>query len=301
MSDITLRNARTTAVESNVSARSDLTEALAEEPSIRLRGRLASQPVFEERTQCRSRRRRRSRTCSSRSARSGWTARRTSCSSACAASARCTSPRRSTEYPEEEGFWSVTTAEGVHAVSRDWQTYSSELGGITALTDGDHAAGDAAGHVHRDGPAQARPAEGALPARLHPAPHRRARGRDPRDHHRRARPPRGPRDGRPRHGGRAARRRARDRVLHGHRPRGRRDLGAADEHDARRRRPGPQPRGPRDRHAARHPARSSSAARKLDRRRAARTRPTTSPPCSSTPSSTARGSRTTRSSWASSC
>ena len=39
-----------------------------------------------------------------------------------------------TEYPDEAGFWSVTTAEGVHAVSRDWQTYSSELGGITALT-----------------------------------------------------------------------------------------------------------------------------------------------------------------------
>jgi cytochrome P450 len=42
--------------------------------------------------------------------------------------------KRITEYPEEDGFWSVTTAEGVHAVSRDWQTYSSELGGITALT-----------------------------------------------------------------------------------------------------------------------------------------------------------------------
>jgi cytochrome P450 len=35
-----------------------------------------------------------------------------------------------TEFPEEAGFWSVTTAEDVHAVSRDWQTYSSELGGI---------------------------------------------------------------------------------------------------------------------------------------------------------------------------
>ena len=36
------------------------------------------------------------------------------------------------EFPEEAGFWSVTTAEDIHAVSRDWQTYSSELGGITA-------------------------------------------------------------------------------------------------------------------------------------------------------------------------
>src|SRR3954466_9686004 len=39
-----------------------------------------------------------------------------------------------TEYPEEEGFWSVTTADDVHEVSHDWQTYSSERGGITALT-----------------------------------------------------------------------------------------------------------------------------------------------------------------------
>ena len=38
------------------------------------------------------------------------------------------------EFPEEAGYWSVTTAEGVHEVSRDWQTYSSERGGITAVT-----------------------------------------------------------------------------------------------------------------------------------------------------------------------
>lgn len=37
------------------------------------------------------------------------------------------------EFPDEDGFWSVTTAEDVHQVSRDWRTYSSELGGITAL------------------------------------------------------------------------------------------------------------------------------------------------------------------------
>jgi cytochrome P450 len=41
---------------------------------------------------------------------------------------------RITEYPEEDGFWSVTKAADVHAVSRDFQTYSSERGGITALT-----------------------------------------------------------------------------------------------------------------------------------------------------------------------
>jgi len=36
------------------------------------------------------------------------------------------------EYPGEAGYWSVTTAADIHTVSRDWQTYSSELGGITA-------------------------------------------------------------------------------------------------------------------------------------------------------------------------
>jgi cytochrome P450 len=36
------------------------------------------------------------------------------------------------EFPHEPGFWSVTLADDVHEVSRDWQTYSSERGGITA-------------------------------------------------------------------------------------------------------------------------------------------------------------------------
>jgi cytochrome P450 len=37
------------------------------------------------------------------------------------------------EYPQEEGFWSVTKADDIHEVSRDWETYSSEIGGITLL------------------------------------------------------------------------------------------------------------------------------------------------------------------------
>jgi cytochrome P450 len=41
---------------------------------------------------------------------------------------------RITEYPDEPGYWSVTTADDIHAVSRDWQTYSSERGGVTAVT-----------------------------------------------------------------------------------------------------------------------------------------------------------------------
>jgi cholest-4-en-3-one 26-monooxygenase len=39
------------------------------------------------------------------------------------------------QYPEEAGFWSVTTADDVHEVSRDWQTYSSELGGVTVFAE----------------------------------------------------------------------------------------------------------------------------------------------------------------------
>ncbi|HMH48496.1 MAG TPA: cytochrome P450 [Solirubrobacteraceae bacterium] len=40
------------------------------------------------------------------------------------------------ELPEEAGFWSVTTADDVHTVSRDWETYSSELGGVVVAAAG---------------------------------------------------------------------------------------------------------------------------------------------------------------------
>ncbi len=39
------------------------------------------------------------------------------------------------QYPSEAGFWSVTTADDVHAVSREWETYSSELGGVTVFAE----------------------------------------------------------------------------------------------------------------------------------------------------------------------
>jgi cholest-4-en-3-one 26-monooxygenase len=39
------------------------------------------------------------------------------------------------EIPTAAGFWSVTNADDVHEISRDWQTYSSELGGITVITE----------------------------------------------------------------------------------------------------------------------------------------------------------------------
>ena len=41
---------------------------------------------------------------------------------------------RFSEFPGEPGFWSVTRPDDIHAVSRDWRTYSSELGGVTALS-----------------------------------------------------------------------------------------------------------------------------------------------------------------------
>jgi cytochrome P450 len=39
-----------------------------------------------------------------------------------------------TEFPKEKGFWSITTADDIHEVSRDWETYSSERGGVTAAS-----------------------------------------------------------------------------------------------------------------------------------------------------------------------
>jgi cytochrome P450 len=42
---------------------------------------------------------------------------------------------RITEFPQSPGYWSVTTADDVHAVSRDWETYSSERGGVTLITE----------------------------------------------------------------------------------------------------------------------------------------------------------------------
>jgi cytochrome P450 len=41
---------------------------------------------------------------------------------------------RVSEYPDEKGFWSVTTAEDIHTVSRDWRTYSSAQG-VTAVSE----------------------------------------------------------------------------------------------------------------------------------------------------------------------
>jgi cytochrome P450 len=39
---------------------------------------------------------------------------------------------RISEFPDEAGYWSVTIADDIHTVSRDFRTYSSETGGVTA-------------------------------------------------------------------------------------------------------------------------------------------------------------------------
>jgi cytochrome P450 len=39
------------------------------------------------------------------------------------------------EYPKEAGYWSITRPADIHTVSRDWRTFSSELGGVTAVMD----------------------------------------------------------------------------------------------------------------------------------------------------------------------
>jgi cytochrome P450 len=41
---------------------------------------------------------------------------------------------RVSEYPDEDGYWSVTRPDDIHTVSRDWRTYSSERGGVTAVS-----------------------------------------------------------------------------------------------------------------------------------------------------------------------
>ncbi len=88
------------------------------------------------------------------------------------------------QFPEEDGFWSVTLADDVHAVSRDWQTYSSERGGITALTNAIIPLElIQAMFIGMDPPKHDR-LKALFQRGLHPEADRRARGRDPRDHSR---------------------------------------------------------------------------------------------------------------------
>ena len=132
------------------------------------------------------------------------------------------------EFPESAGFWSITTADDVHTVSRDWQTYSSEKGGIVAVTANFPLELMRAMFIGMDPPKHDRVKAlfqaGFTPKRIaaHEDEIRRIVSR-------RARPARGPRDLRPRHRRRPGRRLAGDRQLHGDPARGRRDVGGADE------------------------------------------------------------------------
>src|SRR4051812_20930503 len=151
---------------------------------------------------------------------------------------------RITEYPGEAGFWSVTLADDIHEVSHDWRTYSSERGGITALTEAvmpldliramfigmdppkhhplkalfqPRSTADPQSAIYSGKVLyEERPAQGALPAPLHAQADRRTRGAHPRAHRRRPEPERGPRAVRPGDRGRPACRLARNPQLHGH-------------------------------------------------------------------------------------
>ena len=160
--------------------------------------------------------------------------------------------RRISEFPEEDGFWSVTTADDVHAVSRDWETYSSERrrhhgarrtrscrsscsrrcssAWTRPSTTGSRRCSSAASR--RSGS----PSTRTRSARSRSTCSTRLEGARTCDLVDRRRP---------------AGRRARDRQLHGPAARGRRGLGEADEHDPRRRRPGRDARGRRERDGAR--------------------------------------------------
>ena len=150
------------------------------------------------------------------------------------------------EYPDEEGFWSVTKADDVREVSLDWKTYSSERGGVTGLTHAIPLELTAGMFIAQDPPKHDRLKmlfqRGFTPKRI--AEHE---DRDPRDRRAASSTASPPRRVRPGHRRRAAGRLPGDRQLHGDPGGGRHDLGPADELGARPRRRRPQPRRPRRR------------------------------------------------------
>ena len=149
-------------------------------------------------------------------------------------------------FPEEAGFWSVTTWDDIHAVSRDWETYSSEEGGVILAAGGFPIELARAMFIGMDPPKHDR-LEGALPGGFHAAADRRSRAAHPPDHARCARPSGGSRARRPGQRRGPAGGRAGDRQLHGDLRGGRRDLGETHELGAGGDGPGPQSRGRRGR------------------------------------------------------
>ena len=74
------------------------------------------------------------RTCWSPSASIGSTALRTSCSPSCARECPVHWTAASASGPTRRASGRSPAREDIHTVSRDWKTYSSELGGVTATT-----------------------------------------------------------------------------------------------------------------------------------------------------------------------
>ena len=85
-----------------------------------------------------------------------------------------------TEIPAAAGFWSVTTADDVYTVSRDWQTYSSELGGVVVIDEVFPIEMARAMFIGMDPPKHDR-LKALFQAGLHAEADRRPRGRDPPD------------------------------------------------------------------------------------------------------------------------
>ena len=130
------------------------------------------------------------------------------------------------EFPEEDGFWSVTTADDIFTVTRDFRTYSSELGGVTALTHAIPLELMRAMFIAMDPPRHDRVKalfqRGFTPKRIaaHEDEIRAIVGEGPR-------PARGPGDMRPGHRRGPAGRLTRDPQLHGHPGGGRCGVGEA--------------------------------------------------------------------------
>ena len=84
--------------------------------------------------------------------------------------------------PDEGGFWSVTTAEHMRTVTRDFKTYSSERRGIFNVDDIGIPLDIQRLQMISMDPAAARPAQGAGDQGVHARPGRRAPGSHQPDH-----------------------------------------------------------------------------------------------------------------------
>ncbi len=146
------------------------------------------------------------------------------------------------DHPGESGFWSITRAEDLRGVSLDWETYSSELGGVLVLDDfGIPLEAQRQQMISMDPPRHDR-IKALFQRGFTPAADRRARDADPGDRQPGNRSGRRPGGMRPGAGRRRTRRRSGDRVIHRDPGGGRPAPHRADQHRARVRRRGPSAR-----------------------------------------------------------